>query len=118
MRSASSTARWLCITAALVGLVLAGCASPRTSDHELRGTFTENASDEQMSELEAEVTDRGGQVAFLESFPVQFHATGLEEAGCEEVRSFAQEADYVREVGNCQVDEDEAEGDETTSKEG
>lgn len=95
--------RWWMAGLILFAAGLTGCAGDGT--YELRGTFTEDATQDEMDKLQREVEDRGGDVAFLESHPVQFHATGLDEAACEEVRSFAQDADYVQEVGECQAED-------------
>lgn len=99
----------------LLTAALAGCTGDDSGTFELRGTFDENATDEQMDELQQEVEDRGGNVSFLESLPVQFHAWNLNPDACEEVKAFAEEADYVKDVGECQLDQDTTGGDEPTS---
>lgn len=110
--------RWRLLALLLLAAPWTGCVGEGGASHELGGTFTEEASQEQMAELQGEVQQRGGQMALLESFPVQFHAIGLGEQACEEVRTFAQESPYVAEVGECQpASDDTQDGDAPASNE-
>lgn len=101
--------RCLLLVGLLVGAVLVpGCATPQPdaddgADHEVSGTFTRNATQAQMDELANYTRDRGGEIAFLESFPVQFRASNLTEEACGDVRSYAGERAYVDDVGACKV---------------
>lgn len=88
--------------AALAGLVV-GCVDQPSPAYRVSGTFTENATQERMDELAGEVDQRGGDFAQMESFPVQFRATDLGATACEEVASFAEDAEYVAEVGDCKI---------------
>lgn len=88
------------VAAAVLGALVAGCLGPGTT-YELAGTFTENATQQQMEELGAKVRDRRGTFAQLESFPVQFRAADLARSDCQAVRSFALNATYVADVGRC-----------------
>lgn len=99
----------------LLAAALAGCTGEPSATYELRGTFDENATDEQMNELQQKVEDRGGNMSLLESLPVQFHAWNLAPDACEEVKAFAEDADYVKDVRKCQLDQDADGGDEPTS---
>lgn len=87
---------------------LAGCATPEPDGagdqtYQVSGTFSENATQAQMEELGNHTRDRGGEIFYLESYPVQFRATNLTEQACEEVRSFAEDRAYVADVGACEV---------------
>jgi hypothetical protein len=103
--------------ALVLAVPFAGCAGEEAADYQLEGTYTEEASEDEMSELETEVREAGGEAFRLESFPVQFRAETLTVEDCGDVRSFAQQADYVREVGDCQLAEDAPDGDEPASNE-
>lgn len=90
----------------VAALALPGCIDSGTNgedgaEYRLRGTFTNNSTQEDRDELDRYVRDRGGRMVVLESFPPQFDASELEAAGCEEVRRFAVNRTYVADVGNC-----------------
>lgn len=105
---------WIGVGVALLGVVLVGCVDQPSLDHEVSGTFTENATQAQMNELAGEVEDRGGRLFQLESFPVQFRAAELSAEDCGQVQAFAAGADYVAEVGECERSEQTEDGDEPT----
>lgn len=105
---------------ALIGVLLlasvaVGCVDQPAPEYRVSGTFTENATQEEMSKLGDEVEARGGSFGQLESFPVQFRASELSETACGEVADFAQDAKYVAEVGACELMEETDGGDEPTS---
>lgn len=103
-----STRAWIlgCLLVAVA--LLPGCATPEpdgSSDqtYQVSGTFTENATQAQMDELGNHTRDRGGEIFYLESYPVQFRASNLTQEACSEVRSFAEDRTYVSDVGACEV---------------
>jgi len=100
MRLAAST-----LLAALGAGALAGCLAhgdpPAEATFRIGGTFTEGATQAEMEKLGAEARRLGGDMALLESFPVQFRASGMEDAACEEFRAFAEAQPYVDVLGEC-----------------
>lgn len=90
------------VAVTLLATALVGCVDQAPPEHRVSGTFTENATQDQMDELAGQVEDRGGEFVVLQSFPAQFSATGLADAACEEVAAFAANATYVAHVGSCQ----------------
>lgn len=82
--------------------LVAGCLSPdEARGFQVSGSFTGQATQAQMDELGDYARARGGDLLLMESFPVRFRATGLDEASCEEARAYADGRAYVAEVGAC-----------------
>lgn len=99
---------WVLAVLLVAVALVPGCATPEPdgsdgASYQVSGTFTENATQAQMEELGNHTRDRGGEIFYLESFPVQFRATNLTEQACGEVRSFAEDRAYVSDVGACEV---------------
>ena len=95
-----------------VALLVAGCATDGdVPTFAAGGTFTDDATQQQMEELADYVEMRGGDLLLMESFPVQFRATGLSEEACEELRIHAQERSYVQHVRACEEEGAIADGD-------
>lgn len=94
---------WRVLGVLVLGMLVVGCVDDPSPSYEVSGTFTENATQEQMNELGQQVEQEGGHFAQLESFPVQFRATQLTASGCDEIVSFVEGAEYVAEHGACQL---------------
>lgn len=80
-------------------VVLSGCVAG--GQYSLSGTFTEDATQADMEDLGDRVAAHGGTLDLMESFPVQFSASGLDNNGCDAVREEALARDYVAAVGSC-----------------
>lgn len=93
----------------LATLLVSGCTFPDQNDpdqnegatYNLGGTFTQDATSEEVAELETEVERRGGRMTLMESLPVQFRIADLSAADCETVRTMADDTSYVRDVRAC-----------------
>lgn len=108
--------RRLAIGVLVMAGMLVGCADAPAVDYELRGTFTENATQEQIDELGNAVEQRDGEFRQLESHPIQFRALQLEREDCLDVASIAEEADYVAELEDCQRSEEPGVDDPTANE--
>jgi len=89
-------------------MLSAGCLSREDSrsasdtlEARVAGVFSANATQADVAELAARVRERGGEMAVMESFPLQFSTRGLGEADCADVRAFAALRPYVASVGAC-----------------
>ncbi len=93
----------------LLALVTAGCLGAPASDtdspspHSLGGTFTEAATQDNVSAFDGKMRSFGARdVAIMESFPLQFRASRFPNGdACEGARAWAAEQPYIREVGAC-----------------
>lgn len=91
--------------------VAAGCTDlgevPDAGDAPERfavwGTFTKNATEEQMTALGDYVQERDGDLLRMESFPVQFRAIDLSAEACDSVREFSETRPYVEDIGSCSL---------------
>lgn len=93
----------------LAVLALAGCAEldgerPGSGNegYRLGGSFDENATQQDYDRAGGLAASLGGDMAFLESFPVQFAASGLTDVACQKLREDLQKEPHVRSVGACQ----------------
>lgn len=99
---------WMLAGLLLTAVLVPGCAVPEPDgaedgNYQVSGTFTEEATQEEMQALGNHTRAQGGEIAYLESFPVQFRASNLTEPACEDVRAFAADQTYVAEVGACET---------------
>lgn len=100
------------LAAVLVPLLLAGCAELPPSEEgrdplatgggwRLGGRFTEAATQQDMEQARGVVAARGGEMRLMESFPVQFAATGLTDVGCQKAREELADLSFVASVTAC-----------------
>lgn len=84
-------------------LLLAGCLdAPSGGPHRLGGSFTAEATQAQVDEARALAEAEGGDMAVMESFPLQFGVTGLSGEACGRLRAALDAKPYVASVGACQ----------------
>lgn len=102
-------------------LVLAGCHEPAprnggsdAAGWEIRGTFTENATQDDLEDLRMRLEPYDAEMRVLESFPMQYHVTGPRIDDCPDVEELLRDRLYVADVGTCMVREPTNEGDEPT----
>lgn len=96
----------------LLSLFLAGCHEPTPEDRqngisdqewEVRGTFTENATQEDIEDLRTRLEPYDGELFVLESFPMQYQITGPEVRDCPDVEEMLRTRVYIADVGTCTV---------------
>lgn len=85
--------------------LLAGCLSSAPpaaeTEHRLGGAYTAEATSADVAALAAIVEAEGGRAATMESFPMQFAATGLDADACTRVRTMLEAQAYVASLGPC-----------------
>ncbi len=86
---------------------LAGCTSSEgdqareSRDHEVDGSFTTQATQQDIEALERELEDVGAELVVLESFPMQFVVRGFTGESCQEVLEILNDDTAVDAVGPC-----------------
>lgn len=91
----------------VLALGLSACVEPAGGGDAYRfsGSFTEEATQQEMSEFTQKMKQRGANdVLLMESFPVQFQVVGLGN-DCEDVRLDSQTLSYVESASPCTLDD-------------
>lgn len=112
--------------AALMSTALAGCLeesahdmAPGVQDHApqwfVMGAFTAEATQNDFDEIAREVDALGGDVLFMESFPVQYQVRKLTETTCAQAQQLLASKEYVATVGECRQETTSANPDEPVS---
>jgi len=89
----------------LVALV-PGCAEDTGSGEpswRVSGSFTEDAGDEDIADLQQRLRPWGTSAAILESYPLQYSILVDSGPACDEVRTMLQQRAYLASVGRCQA---------------
>lgn len=97
---------------AILGLaaaaLLAGCFTPpegaepgATPNWRVDGSFDANATQADHERASTIVSGHGGTMQLLESFPVQFSASGLTAGACDAVRAALAQQPHIARVGDC-----------------
>lgn len=115
-----SMVRILCLLSVVA--TLAGCHAPTddagdTEDPEqwaIPGTFTEEATQQDIEDLETRLQPYDGSMVVMESFPMQYRIEGPVKDDCPDVRAMLLGLEYVAEVGNCLAVTEAASPDEST----
>lgn len=96
------------LLALLAALLLAGCAQPgdlatptASGAFHVGGSFDANATQQDYDRAQGIATSYGGTLALLESFPVQFSATGFTDVACQKARDALAQEPHVASVGAC-----------------
>lgn len=117
------------LVASLLAVAFAGCLEegaggngptpPAGSSAQFRlgGTYTENVTEAELAAAQAQVESRGGDLALLESFPMQFAVTGVGQADCEALRAWFSNQTFVQRVGECAAVTTSADPDEPVTDE-
>ncbi len=89
---------------ALLFLALAGCLSTGDeAEFGITGSFTSDRDNADIDTLSDWVRARGGEVAIMESFPEQFHASGLTKADCEDLAVQLDAWDFIQSRSDCKA---------------
>ncbi len=118
--------RAVAFAALAVALTGAGClegpASDSTGqsgsglDYSIGGTFSRNATTEDVEAFQAHTrSSYGVDAAIMESFPLQFRVAPLTASECASMRTWAEARPYVASVGDCREIQDSADPDAATS---
>ncbi len=81
-------------------LALAGCVEDGPT-YNVTGAFTADRDNADLETLGQWVRERGGDVAIMESFPEQFHASGLSATDCEAFRVQLEQWDFIQSHSEC-----------------
>ena len=92
----------------ILAVLLAGCVegsdtggpAPGGTFH-VGGSFDANATQQDYDRASGIATSYGGTLALLESFPVQFSATGFTDVACQKARDALAAEPHVASVGTC-----------------
>lgn len=89
-------------------LLLAGCTEPDgglqpgdNPNFRVSGAFDTGATQQDYDRASGIAASFGGTVAFLESFPVQFTATGFTDVACQRFADAMRAEPHVASVGTC-----------------
>lgn len=94
----------LLATGALVGCTSSEPDQAREDrDHEVDGSFTSQATQQDIEALERELEDIGAELVVLESFPMQYIVRGFTGESCEEVVDILSDHPAVDAVGPCET---------------
>jgi hypothetical protein len=85
-------------------LLLAGCAeTPGGVEYRVGGSFTEDATQADVEDLQRRLAAWGADAAIMESYPLQYQIGGLDGPSCDEVRAMLANRPYIASVGRCQA---------------
>lgn len=109
--------RSLALLALVTLLLVAGCTTQAASrPYEISGTFTEDASNEDLEDLRDRLVAYGTTMRVMESFPMQY-AIEVDhgQAACHEIETMLEERAYVATIGDCRERLDTGDEDAPTS---
>lgn len=105
-------ATWIAIILVAGSTILvAGCATPEPpapTMFAVGGTLDRNATSEDVEDLRGRVQAHNGTLAIMESYPLQYRASGLMETECEALKLELASLAYVAVVGTCEATESPA----------